>query len=557
MGRTTSIAVLLALAGCTNPAGTTTMAAPAATCGDGICALADGEQCELCPQDCGPCDACGDGRCSVDAEDCASCPEDCGACDSCGDGICAPDSETCESCPRDCGACGVCGDGTCAAGVESCEDCPEDCGACEICGNGSCVQAAGEDCSSCAEDCSGCAGCGDGLCDGASAEDCASCSLDCGACDPCGDGTCTAADGEDCTSCAEDCGACEVCGDGECDPETETCTSCTADCGACPPRSGCIQGDFHAYFGNLHAHTSYSDGQATPGQAFAHARGAGLDFMWITDHREQLTSAEWSACRNQADTANASGSFVAGCGYEMCIFSTAGTKLGHLNLLFTGALIAKPVGLPALYAALAECSPCAGQWNHPPWPGTFRDYAHHASGDGAMRLMELSGGGAWDDKWAAYFGALQKGWLASPTSNEDNHSRNWGDSHRATGLWATELSRTALRQAVRQRRTFAAFDDTATIKLIADDVCFMGSVLHGLGRTELKVVARDRQANDGFRRIMLFGPDGGELASRACNGDNPCTATFSRRVDAATFFVALAMQSDGDQLVSAPIWFEP
>jgi hypothetical protein len=38
-----------------------------------------GENCFNCPQDCGVCDFCGDGKCESD-ETCANCPQDCGAC---------------------------------------------------------------------------------------------------------------------------------------------------------------------------------------------------------------------------------------------------------------------------------------------------------------------------------------------------------------------------------------------------------------------------------------------------------------------------------------------
>jgi len=39
------------------------------------------------------------------------------------------------------------------------------------------------------------------------------------------------------------------------------------------------------FFGNLHSHTSYSDGSGTPSEAYAHARDvAKLDFMAITEH---------------------------------------------------------------------------------------------------------------------------------------------------------------------------------------------------------------------------------------------------------------------------------
>ena len=42
------------------------------------------------------------------------------------------------------------------------------------------------------------------------------------------------------------------------------------------------------FFGNLHSHTSYSDGSGTPEEAYAHARDvAHLDFLAITEHNTQ------------------------------------------------------------------------------------------------------------------------------------------------------------------------------------------------------------------------------------------------------------------------------
>jgi hypothetical protein len=38
------------------------------------------------------------------------------------------------------------------------------------------------------------------------------------------------------------------------------------------------------YFGLLHAHTAFSDGSGTPEEAFASAKGAGLDFFAVTEH---------------------------------------------------------------------------------------------------------------------------------------------------------------------------------------------------------------------------------------------------------------------------------
>ena len=44
-------------------------------------------------------------------------------------------------------------------------------------------------------------------------------------------------------------------------------------------------GQEHVYFGNLHSHTSLSDGSGTPDQAYRHARYiADIDFLAITEH---------------------------------------------------------------------------------------------------------------------------------------------------------------------------------------------------------------------------------------------------------------------------------
>ncbi|MET0552068.1 MAG: hypothetical protein ABW221_03460, partial [Vicinamibacteria bacterium] len=55
-----------------------------------------------------------------------------------------------------------------------------------------------------------------------------------------------------------------------------------------------------AWHGQLHAHTSYSDGLLTPADAYAAARAQGLDFFAVTDHLEQLDDAEWAATRAAA-----------------------------------------------------------------------------------------------------------------------------------------------------------------------------------------------------------------------------------------------------------------
>ena len=138
-------------------------------------------------------------------EDCNVCPDDCGSCPYCGDGSCNG-SDTTANCPGDCGS--SCGDGTCN-GSESTSNCSSDCGS--NCGDGTCNGA--EDCSGCGADCGSCAGyCGDGSCNGI--EDCSSCFIDCGSCSACGNGNIEAG---------------EQCDDGNVDPYDGCSGSCTTE----------------------------------------------------------------------------------------------------------------------------------------------------------------------------------------------------------------------------------------------------------------------------------------------------------------------------------------
>jgi cysteine-rich repeat protein len=115
-----------------SPAQANPQCKPPVVCGDNACG--EGEGCNTCPQDCGPC--CPNQKCEAAfGETCQTCTADCGPC--CPNAVCNEDfGETCQSCPADCGFC--CGNGLCEAALgETCTSCLPDCGYCPaVCGNG-------------------------------------------------------------------------------------------------------------------------------------------------------------------------------------------------------------------------------------------------------------------------------------------------------------------------------------------------------------------------------------------------------------------------------------
>jgi len=329
-----------------------------------------------------------------------------------------------------------------------------------------------------------------------------------------------------------------------------------------PAPPGCIQGAFQPYFGNFHAHTSYSDGVQTPDDAFQYARDvAKLDIMVVTDHLEQLylvpPADRYGSCKTAA-TAQTSATFLASCGFEYGSgFNLFLASTGHNNVFFSPSLFpAIQLDFHDFYKTLVACATCVGQFNHPgdePYQH-WSNFEYHSDADDRITLFELNSSAAWD----LFFKALDAGWHVSPMYNQDNHSANWGTANdRRSGVFLSQLDGTALRAAMLDRRTFATYDKNAVVKVMADTVCWMGSVLTNTASVTLSVEATDADAADTFSSITIYGKAKMQLATSSCGSTNPCSATFTIQATQSPYAVARVEQDDGDFLVAAPVWLAP
>lgn len=331
---------------------------------------------------------------------------------------------------------------------------------------------------------------------------------------------------------------------------------------AAAPPAGCVQGDFLPFFGNLHAHSNNSDGELSPAEAFAYARDQGhLDIFALTDHLEQLYTgtSKWSDCKQAADAANAPGSYLAMCGYEYGSgFDPVPISTGHNNVFFNNALFpAVQLDFHDFYQSLIECPGCMAQFNHPGSEDkqTWNDFEYVAGADEKINLIEMSGEG---DTWKWLFVALEKGWHVSPEYNQDNHSADWGTKNDGrSGFFLKALNRVELYDAMKNRRSFSTLDKNASLRLMAQGVCWMGSILSGVQSLELSVEAKDADATDAFTVIELFGKGQQLVGTVDCAGKQSCSGDVSLAVTEPGFVLARATQADGNTLVSAPVWFAP
>ena len=99
---------------------------------------------------------------------------------------------------------------------------------------------------------------------------------------------------------------------------------------------------YNFYFGNLHSHSSYSDGNKdstttgyyTPGDDYNYAKGSyHMDFLGISEHNNYTANnnpgmhlSDYSRGTYQADTANHNGSFVAMYGFEWGYHQPGGAR---------------------------------------------------------------------------------------------------------------------------------------------------------------------------------------------------------------------------------------
>lgn len=214
-----------------------------ASCGNGKCESAAGENCGNCGDDCGcgpgficyqdecePEPKCGNGKCEP-GENCGWCPKDC-KCKlgyGCDEGKCKPCKDYCTDTGKECGKFQGCDCGKCPEGQEC--DALGRCYEASVCGNAVCE--AGEDCGNCVTDCGCPVGqvCQDGKCNDCKPL-CESAGVQCGFYQGC-----------ECGSC----GTCYKCSQNQCVPkcdclcwQKECGTVDGCDCGQCGPGEECV-----------------------------------------------------------------------------------------------------------------------------------------------------------------------------------------------------------------------------------------------------------------------------------------------------------------------------
>jgi hypothetical protein len=335
---------------------------------------------------------------------------------------------------------------------------------------------------------------------------------------------------------------------------------------------------YDLYFGDLHAHTGYSDGASgtTPWDAFPAAIAAGADFMALTEHYSTSNAYEpwtmelweWLDLKDAA-AHYTSRDFVAMPAYEYWLVADN----GEINVYGVGELPPKmtflgPDRLGTFQDWLAQRPGGAGQFNHPTYvTHDFKDYvSYSAARDEAMGLIEVYNDVVTE---ASYVKALDAGWHVLPSANSDTHDADWISGHdMRTVLLAQSLTPADLYAAMRAQRGYATLDKNLRIRFSVNGGV-MGSTLPGASTYSADVRIWDPDAlagaaGDAVTRVELVSDAGAVVRSMKLGAAAGMKAVTWRPTGlpatAGYFWLRVSTASDdvtgrpGVTAWTAPVW---
>lgn len=369
-------------------------------------------------------------------------------------------------------------------------------------------------------------------------------------------------------------------------------------------------------FGNLHAHTSYSDGSGTPDEAFKMACNTGIDFFAITEHNHDkgdgkgdrrdgrmiatqptLYSGQANALVETANRLNKANRCVTLYGQEFSTISSG----NHMNIFDVGRIIDAPNGRFDKLIEWLDANPDSrgvkplAQFNHPETGKEAEsDYGRDDFGENGdanwvqamapyVSLIEVLNAPALKrgtdqrttSRASLYFRYLNLGFHLAPSVGQDNHYKNWGVSTDArVAAITSDFTRGGIIDALRSRHAYASEDKNLRVIFKA------GSALQGdiitpppLG-SELPLtleIKDDDEPNASYRVDVFKDVPGGKPASApvetyrfAGNQLTPVSLEGIRFEGAGEYvLLRITQYSDADdehveedRLWTAPIWLE-
>jgi PKD repeat protein len=345
------------------------------------------------------------------------------------------------------------------------------------------------------------------------------------------------------------------------------------------------------YFGNIHAHSGYSDGNkdsltsgiSTPIEDFLYARNSQhIDFYGISEHNHFSAGMQNTAHYHQgladADSATIDGAFVAMYGMEWGVISNGGHAIvyGSNDLLgwdtgvydeFVseydyGSLWKKVNERPNAFAYLAH--PAVGDYTN-----MFANPATLAA-DNAIVGMAARSGPAFSTNFTysdpttsnyinRYNDALKRGYHVGVGLDHDTHNSVFG--RQTAGrlvVMAPSLTRDNILKAFRKMRFYSS-DDWNTKVTFTINNQVMGSTVTQPGSPTIAVTVQDDDNENVTSIAVYYGiPGSGTAPTVLTTVNNTTTLNYTHAIgNTASYYYYLKItQQDGDIIWTSPIWYK-
>jgi len=342
------------------------------------------------------------------------------------------------------------------------------------------------------------------------------------------------------------------------------------------------------FWGDIHCHTYYSDGLRLPEHVCAFARDeAFLDIFAITDHNRFPSPRRWEHCVNVSNNFNKAGHFVTLIGQE---WEHAGNA-GHMNIYYPDDQGSPQChrfdrgDYPGFLADAREHNglvihhhPAATifkkDWSLPHDPQVQRlveiysvwGNSERAAQDGNPRPIRVLGG---EKEGQHVIDALKRGYRFGFIGASDAHDGRPGDelhTHQhqmrefdyhllprqgIVGVWAKELTREAVFQALYDRRVYATTNERVILRFSVNGEP-MGSEMTAV--EDKQSISVEAYSDAPIRRIDLV-KKGEDLATHS-PGEQAVrwTVEDSLPPGASTWYYARVTRTDGEMAWSSPIW---
>jgi PKD repeat protein len=342
------------------------------------------------------------------------------------------------------------------------------------------------------------------------------------------------------------------------------------------------------YFGNLHAHSSYSDGNkdsatsllTTPLQDFNYAKNSQhIDFYGISEHNHYNAGLFYPRYYHQGmrdAKAATTSNFLALYGMEYGVISNGGHVLiyGYDSLLigwdnsdfdvynseFNYATLWKKINQrPSSFALLAH--PANTDYDSL----YFKSY--NASFDSAIIGTPFRSGPAFStntsysnpatgDYIVRYNTALKKGYHIGIGLDHDTHNSVFG--RQTAGrlvVMAPALTQNDLFNAMKSMRFYASDDWNTKVDFTVNGQ-MMGSVISHSGTATISVNVNDPDGENTSTIAVYYGiPGSGSNPFVLTSATNTLTYIHALTNNAVYYYYLKITQADGDLIYTSPIWY--